>query len=329
MTIDRRQAIALGAGTAALAAAGGITSAASAAGNSGGAGLPSNQELANSLSGFRSRFARVNGIRLHYVIGGQGEPLFLLHGWPQTWWEFRKVMPALADRYRVVAVDLRGVGGSDKPLSGYDKKNIARDIFELAQHLGFDEINIAGHDIGAMVGFSFAVNHPEATRKIAMLDVIHPTEIFYESPLLQPPGTPGYNLWFHGFNQIQGLPEQLVTGRARFLVDWVFDTFLVNDAAIGPLDRAIFAAEYNYPAAIRGGNGWYQAWHQDIVDQQSYDKVTAPILGLVHDLFLGLMSLVLPTQGTDVRIELVEDTGHYFIDEQPAVVVQELTSFFG
>lgn len=129
MTIDRRQAIALGAGTAALAAAGGITSAASAAGNSGGAGLPSNQELANSLSGFRSRFARVNGIRLHYVIGGQGEPLFLLHGWPQTWWEFRKVMPALADRYRVVAVDLRGVGGSDKPLSGYDKKNMARDIF--------------------------------------------------------------------------------------------------------------------------------------------------------------------------------------------------------
>ncbi|MFJ9033435.1 alpha/beta fold hydrolase [Streptomyces sp. NPDC102274] len=123
------------------------------------------------IEGFSSGFAEVNGIRLHYVAGGQGYPLVLLPGWPRTWYQFHKIMPPLAEHYRVIAVDLRGMGDSDKPATGYDKKPMAQDIYELIRALGYSKVNIAGEDIGAMVAYSFAANRPEATRKIAFWEV--------------------------------------------------------------------------------------------------------------------------------------------------------------
>ncbi len=158
----------------------------------------------------------MNGIRLHYVAGGQGEPLILLPGWPETWWEYHTIMPTLAARYRVIVVELRGMGGSDKPQSGFDKKTMASDIHELARTLGYDTVNISGHDIGSMVAFSFAVNHPEATRKVALLDVTHPDQSYNQLRLLPQPGAPIYPWWF-AFNQVRGLPEQLVSAGPDFL----------------------------------------------------------------------------------------------------------------
>src|SRR6202158_4327954 len=109
----------------------------------------SDAALAASLSGdFRNGYAEVNGTRIHYVEGGKGTPVLLLPGWPETWWEFHKIMPELAKHHRVIAVDLRGMGGSAKPGSGYDKKNMAKDIHELTRALGYKQVNIAGHDIG-------------------------------------------------------------------------------------------------------------------------------------------------------------------------------------
>src|SRR4029077_14821341 len=94
----------------------------------------SDAALDASLPGdFRNGYAEVNGTRIHYVEGGKGTPVLLLPGWPQTWWEFHKIMPELAKRHRVIAVDLRGMGGSAKPGLGYDKKNMAKDIHELTQ----------------------------------------------------------------------------------------------------------------------------------------------------------------------------------------------------
>src|SRR5246127_5290929 len=145
--------------------------------------------LAASLPGdFRNGYAEVNGTRIHYVEGGKGTPVLLLPGWPQTWWEFHKIMPELAKRHRVIAVDLRGMGGSAKPGLGYDKKNMAKDIHELTQALGYKQVNIAGHDIGAMVAYSFAANYPDATLKICLIDVAHPEESLYTLSLLPPPG---------------------------------------------------------------------------------------------------------------------------------------------
>ncbi len=326
--MSRRKAITLGAGAAALAATTGVPAAA-ANDRAGAAGGPANARLARSLpGGFRSGYAKVNGIRLHYVAGGQGEPLFLLPGWPETWWEYHEIMPLLAARYRVIVVELRGMGGSDKPQSGFDKKTMASDIFQLVRALGYDTVNIAGHDIGSMVAFSFAVNHPEATRKVALLDVAHPDQSYNQLRLLPQPGAPIYPWWF-AFNQVHGLPEQLVSGRSRFLIDAIFDLLLLNKAAVSDGDRAIYAKAYSSPDAIRASNGWFQAFGQDIADLASYGKVTAPMLGLADPSFFAFFQQLLPAEGTDVRVVEVANSGHFIVEEQPEAVTQALTDFFG
>jgi pimeloyl-ACP methyl ester carboxylesterase len=295
--------------------------------------VPSDAELARSLEGdFRSDHVTVNGLRLHYVAGGEGRPLLLLPGWPQTWWEYRKVMPALAAAgHRVVAVDLPGMGGSDKPAGGYDKKTMAGVVRDLAGALGHEQVDIAGHDVGSQVAFSFAVNHPEATRKVALLDILHPDPSLYQIPMLPAPGFPFFPWWF-AFNQVPGLPEQLLAGRARLLVDWIFDAFVVDSSAVSPLDRSVYAHAYDTADAIRGGQGWYQAFGQDIVDLGTYGKITAPVLGLVSGLADGLfaqqMQATLPTQAADTRIVVIPDAGHYFVDEAPQTVIDEFIRFF-
>jgi pimeloyl-ACP methyl ester carboxylesterase len=314
MTLNRRNLFSFGAATAVLAASGEVASA-------------SPDVPTPSLPGFRSGYAKVNGIRMHYVTGGRGRPLVLVPGWPQTWWEFRKIMPALARRYRVIAVDLRGQGGSDKPQGGYDKKTMARDIHELVRSLGYSTVDIAGHDIGAMVAFSFAANHPEATRSVTVMDVGHPDENLFNIPLLAPPGVP-VHVWWFAFNQVRGLPEALLVGRFRVMVDWLFDNLMVNPAAVSDRDRAIYASAYNRLDAIRAGNAWYQAFYQDIEDQKAYGKVTAPMLGLAAS-YNDTLEHTLPQKGTDVRLAKIADTGHFFPEEQPEAVVKALTEFLG
>ncbi|MEV4119693.1 alpha/beta hydrolase [Micromonospora sp. NPDC049645] len=326
--MNRRKLIAFGAGAVAAVATG---SAAQAAPSTDGAlaSAPAAADLAAALpGGFTSRYAEVNGVRLHYVAGGRGEPLILLHGWPQTWWEYHKVMPALAARYRVIAVDLRGAGGSSKPASGYDKKTMAGDIAALAGALGYTKVNVVGHDMGSMVAYSMAANHPGVVKKIAMLDVEHPNSSYYEFRMLPAPGAPFHPWWF-AFNQVTQLPEQLITGRSRFLVDWMFDNLLVNKAAISDFDRAVYAQAYSTPDAIRGGNGWYQALGQDIIDNGTYAPVTVPVLGIAHDIFYPSFAATLSQQATNVQLVQINNTGHYFVDEQPQVLVQHLKAFFG
>ncbi|MEH1099615.1 alpha/beta fold hydrolase [Micromonospora sp. CPCC 205561] len=325
--MNRRNLIALGAGAVAATATG--TAAQAAPSTDGAPAAPSAAALAASLpGGFASRYAEVNGVRLHYVAGGRGEPLFLLHGWPETWWEYHKVMPALATRYRVIAVDLRGAGGSSKPASGYDKKTMAGDIAALAAKLGYAQVNVAGHDMGAMVAYSLAANHPGVVKKIALLDVAHPNSGYYEFRMLPVPGAPFHPWWF-AFNQVAQLPEQLVTGRSRFLIDWMFDNLLVNQGAVNELDRSIYALAYSTPDAIRGGNGWYKALGQDIADNETYAPVTLPVLGIAHDVFYPSFAATLSAQATNVQLVQIANTGHYFVEEQPQVVIQHLTSFFG
>ncbi len=316
MELNRRSVFALGAG-AALAASTGVA----------GADTGGSKHAEADLPGFKHNYAQVNGVRLHYVTGGRGEPLVLLPGWPQTWWLYNKIMPALATRYRVIAVDLRGMGGSDKPQGGFDKKTMATDIHELVRKLGYSEVNVVGHDLGSMVAFAFAANFPEATTKVAFMDVLHPDESFYHIPLLPPPG--GFSLWWFAFNQVQTLPEQLLAGRFRYLVDWLFANTAFTPAAIDERSRQIYARAYNSPDAIRAGNGWYQAFHQDIADGKTYAKLTPPVLGLAsvssYDQFLG----ALPNVANRFEVVRVDGSGHWLAEEQPDVVARELADFFG
>lgn len=306
MKMDRRALFGLG---AALAAGGSVVA-------SGGVAAAS-----PSLSGFREGHAA----GLHYVAGGAGEPLILLPGWPQTWWEFRKIMPALARRYRVIAVDLPGMATS-RPTAG-DKKSMALAVHGLVQALGLGQVHMAGHDIGAMVAFSFAANHPAATRTVTIMDVAHPDEhLFTDLPLLMPPGTV-YPWWF-ALNQVHGLPEQLLGGRFRHMVDYLCELLLVDQSAISPRDRAIYAAAYDTPAAIRAGNAWYQTFYQDVQDQKSYGTITAPMLGIAS-LASPYLGYTLMSKGSDVRIVNVPTSGHFLPEEQPAAVVDAITGLIG
>jgi hypothetical protein len=122
---------------------------------------------------FSHHTASVNGIQLHYVIGGQGDPVVLLHGWPQTWYEWHKVMPALAKNYTVIAPDLRGLGDSSKPVDGYDGNTTAEDIYQLLTQLGVNEkIYLVGHDVGAQTAYSYAAVHPINVSKLVIMDYI-------------------------------------------------------------------------------------------------------------------------------------------------------------
>lgn len=291
--------------------------------------------LVERLPGFVNGYAEFGGVRLHYVTGGSGPPLFLIGGWPQTWWQFHHIMPALAERFHVVAVDMRGQGGSSRPDTGYDKKTMAGDIHALARHLGYSRIDIAGHDIGAMVAFSFLANHPDATRRAALLDVGHPFEGHLEIPILPRPGAfdlgnpnhPTHPWWF-AFNQVPGLPEKLLEGRVDLLTNWCYDYLARNKDAISAFDRAVYAAAYEQPGGIRAANGWYQAFHRDIADMATYRKPTMPILGLARTGNPGLARF-LSAHAEHAKVVEFEDCGHWLAEERPAEVVAAFLEFFG
>jgi len=290
----------------------------------------SDAALAASLDGdFRSEYAEVNGTRLHYVRGGTGDPLLLLPGWPETWWEYRKVMPELARRYEVIAVDIRGMGGSAKTTEGCSKKAMAGDIRELVRQLGFEKVNIAGHGIGSMVAFAYAVNYPEATRKLAMLNTTHIDESYYGFAIMPPPAEAPPHRWWLAFNLVPGLPEQLLAGRYRYMVDWMFGLSLINPDAISDTDRDVYARAYATPEAIRASQAWFQAYQQDIADFYSYPRVSVPMLGLAYGGFFEYMSKVLPEQGTDVRVQEITGSRNYMVEEQPEAVAKALGEFFG
>jgi len=293
----------------------------------------SDTALLKSLPGFHNGYADVNGVRLHYVAGGKGEPLVLLPGWPETWWTFHKIMPALAEHYTVIAVDLRGMGGSSKPADGYDKKTMARDIHELMASLGYEKVHIAGHDIGSAVAFAYAANFPQATGKLVMLELPHPDESLLSFPLLPAQGTFGDKLdfahpylWWFAFNQVKGLPEQMLAGRARVEQDWLFRYFLLDEGAIDARDRAVYERAYNSADAIRASNGWYQTFTQDIADSKGYGKLDMPVLAVGGPAYRW-MNKVIPAKVSNLKTIHLENTGHFLQEERPGIVAGIIDDF--
>ncbi|MDN3594642.1 alpha/beta fold hydrolase [Zunongwangia endophytica] len=294
----------------------------------------SDKELVKQLPGFTSHLITVNNIQLHYVAGGTGQPLICLPGWPQTWYSFHKVIPELAKKYTVIAVDIRGMGSSDKPINGYDKKTMAKDIFELINKLGIQKAHVLGHDIGGMVASSFAFNYPQAVDKLILMDGAHPSEAMREMSLLPMPGTFGDKindktpfLWWMAFNQVKELPEQLLEGRFRYLLDWLFSYVMLDDAKMSDFDREVAAYHYNRPENIRASNAWYQAFEQDIKDMNTYDTLQMPVLGMASESSYEFMKQGLPYIAKNVKVIKVEGSGHYFNEENPQAVIDSLLHF--
>jgi len=288
----------------------------------------SDEELIKSLPGFKNNYAEVNGTVLHYVEGGEGQPLILIPGWPETWWAYHKVMPLLATNYRVIVIEIRGMGSSQKPLEGYDKKNMAKDVYELVKKLGYEKINISGHDIGAHVAFSFAANFPEMTSKLVILDTPHPDPGMYQLPML-PILSANYTYpWWLAFNQTKELPEQLLAGRMSIVIEWIFRNLLKDQNSIDEFDKAAYAFAYDSNDGIRASNAWYQAFPQDIEDSKTYGKLMMPVIGIGAAGY-EMLQYSLPNYATDLQFVKVEDSGHFLLAEKPEETANLIKGFLG
>ena len=283
-------------------------------------------ELIKSLPNFVNNYEEVNGTRLHYLKGGQGEPLILIPGYPETWWAYHKVMPILAEKYCVIVIEMRGMGSSDKPADGYEKKNMAKDVFELVKKLGYEKVHIGGHDIGAHVAFSFAANFPGSTSKLIMLDTPHPDEAMYQLPMLPILGTDYLYPWWLSFNQVKELPEELLEGRMNIVIDWLFKNLLVEQSSISNFDKEVYESAYNSKDAIRSSNAWYQAFPQDIEDSKAYKKLNMPVLGIGGSGY-GMLEMSLPNTTIDLQLKKIEECGHFILAEKPNETAKFIAEF--
>jgi pimeloyl-ACP methyl ester carboxylesterase len=272
---------------------------------------------------FQHGIVDVDGGSIHYVRGGAGPPLVLLHGWPQTWWEWHKVMPELARDRTVIAVDLPGLGDSSAPADGYDKATTARRVRAAVQRLGFTQVQVLAHDIGSMVGYAYARDYPGEVTRLAVLD----------APL------PGFGLesyygisWHFLFNASKApIPENI-------LDDDDVESYLGNLYDLGSrhpeaVDREAFFRAYMDPADRTAGYDYYRALAADAEDfraKAASARLSIPVLAVgaansfgsgVAESFRGIAD--------DVREVVAPDSGHWIPEENPRFVIDCARMFFG
>src|SRR6185436_17091635 len=205
--------------------------------------------LAMLGGGFVSGTAQANGTTLHYVRGGTGPAIILLHGFPEDWYAYHRVMPLLAKQFTVVAVDLRGIGGSAATAAGYDAASMAEDVHRLMEYLHFEHVYVVGHDIGGMVAYAFARRYPESCRGVMLLDApvpgLGPWDAVKANPIT----------WHIHFQQTTDLPEQLIAGREAIY----FRHFLHSDT-FRDADVARYARAYAAPEHLRAALEIYRAF---------------------------------------------------------------------
>ena len=272
---------------------------------------------------FSHHTASVNGIQLHYVMGGKGDPVVLLHGWPETWYEWRHVMPALARNHTVIVPDLRGLGDSSKPVDGYDGNTTAEDIHQLVTQLGFKDIFLVGHDLGAFVSYSYAAAHPNEVSRLVILDV----PIAGTGPALNLT-----RLWHIPFHMVRDIPETLVEGKEREYLTWFYRNGAYNPAAITEEDIDEYISHYSAPGGMRAGFEYYRAIPLGVEQIKEYSKVKLPmpVLALGGEYSFGTAALdSMKSLATDVRGGIVPLSGHWIAEERPEFLTEQLFKFFG
>lgn len=275
---------------------------------------------------FSHHMATVNGVRLHYVKGGQGEPVVLLNGWPQTWYLWRKIMPALAEKYTVISVDVRGTGDSEKPETGYDAKNVAEDIYQLVRSLGFSTVNIVGYDITGRVAYAYAAAHREDVRRLVLMETM-----LSGFGLEQLMDVAKGGSWHFGFQAAGEVPVALITGRERLYIELMMRGSLYNHGAITEADLEEYVRCNRLPGGLRGGFAHYRAFLGDTEYflECGKTKLEMPVLALSgaeggNIGFPQTMSAV----AENVTAELVEASGHFIAEERPDYLAPKFLSFF-
>lgn len=270
-----------------------------------------------------SRYAEANGVKLHYLTAGKGDPVLLLHGYAQNSHMWRPLIAELARTHTVIAPDLRGFGGSAKPKSGYDKKTMAQDVHALVQSLGFRNVAVVGHDIGLMVAYAYAAQYPEEVQKVVLMDAFLPgvgdwTKVW----LLR-------DLWhFHFYGKT---PLALVKGRERTYFEHFWNEFAADEKhSVSEKDRQFYAKAYAQPGAMAAGFEVFRAFEQDGKDFAGFAQTTLhmPMLVLSGEK-AGGQFLIDQGKLVDDHVEgfIVQGSGHWLIDEAPKQVIPKLLQF--
>jgi haloacetate dehalogenase len=284
--------------------------------------------------GFTAHDVPTSGTRIHCVIGGDGPPVLLLHGYPQTHAIWHRIAPSLATRYTVVCADLRGYGDSGKPPSddshaAYSKRAMAQDMVEVMQRFGFARFRLVGHDRGARVSHRLCRDHPAAVAQVALLD-ISPTATMYAQT-----DRAFATAYYHWFFLIQpfDLPERLIGADPVYYLRRKLGGWGTGLAHFDPPALAEYERCFGDPATIHASCEDYRAAASiDLEHDAVPEPVTCPMLvlwgerGVVHRLFHPLEDW--RAVATDVRGRALP-CGHYLPEEAPDETLREITSFFG
>jgi pimeloyl-ACP methyl ester carboxylesterase len=293
--------------------------------------MSSNSEILKTK--FTSHFAFVNGIRLHYVMGGKGDPLVLLHGWPHSWYQWHRVLPALAEHYTVIAPDIRGFGESSKPVYGYDSRTEAEDIYQLVNKLGFQRVFFAGADWGLPVAYAYACAHPEDVRRIINLDATLPGFGWEDlAEYTSETSRQGGGIWHFMFNAVPDLPEALIADREKIFISYFYKRYSFNPTGISEEEIDEYVRCYSAPGAVRASLGLYRAIYESAEQnrENAKTKLKMPVLAIGASHGLGSRPIdSMKAVAENVRGTVVENCGHFIPQEQPEYLVAQILDFLG
>ncbi|MBN9443936.1 alpha/beta hydrolase [Bosea sp. (in: a-proteobacteria)] len=285
---------------------------------------PAGAQVPDFPSPFRTQEIATNGATIHVRVGGQGPAVVLLHGYGETGDMWAPMAADLARDHTVVVPDLRGLGLSSKPASGFDKKTQAGDVAGVLDALKVERADLVTHDIGNMVGFAFAAQHPQRVGRFVLIDApvpgIGPWEEILKNPLL-------WHFRFGGPDM-----ERLVAGRERIYLDRFWNEFSATPARFSEASREHYAKLYALPGAMHSGFAQFAAFDQDAIDNRAYlaagGKLAMPILALGGEKSFGTtMAAVMRAAATDVTEGVVPDSGHWIMEENPTATVAMVRAF--
>ncbi|MFF0465548.1 alpha/beta fold hydrolase [Streptomyces mexicanus] len=283
------------------------------------------------LAGFTHRWVDADGVRLHAVEGGQpeGPAVVLLAGFPQTWWAWRTVMPNLADRFHVIAIDLPGQGHSERPDISYDTHTVAAHVQAAVEALGVSTYWLVAHDIGAWVAFSLALQYQSRLRGLALLDAGIPGITLPEAVPTDPERA--WKTWHFAFHLVPDLPETLLTGREREYVGWFLKVKALSSDTFDDADIEHYAASVAADGGLRASLAYYRdAAESARKNHEALQRrsLSVPVLGISssHGSIPDMAASIKPWADHATGI-VVPDAGHFIPDEQPDAVAAALTDF--
>jgi pimeloyl-ACP methyl ester carboxylesterase len=275
---------------------------------------------------FTSRYVDTGQLRLHAVIGGEGPPLLLVHGWPETWYAWRLLMPALARDFEVIAVDQRGIGLSDKPASGYDTGTLADDLVALMDALGHRRFALVGHDTGFAISYALAADHPDRVDRVALAEIPGPPGAAPSPPPFVPAPV-NDRLWHIPFARVEKLPEQLVAGNEGVFFGY---EFAIQGGKLSDEVVDYYVQMLSKPDVLPGSFGFYRAFDTTVAqnEQRKTRPLTMPVLAIggaesYGDHVADVMKLV----ADDVQSVVIPGTGHWVAEDAPDAMLAALTAF--